>query len=201
AGEPAVSAAMVSIVGAPASGKTTLAEHLAAEMPATLLREDYAGNPFLADSCAGRAEARLPGQLYFLMSRVAQLNESHWPGNGVVVTDYGFCQDAIFAQLRLGADDLRLYERIARRVNGLVHPPEVLVLLEAPPEVLLERIARRGRDFEKTLTAAFLSEITEAYNSVVAEARCPVLRVDCHAQDLRRQDCRAELVRRIRESL
>ncbi len=192
---------MVSIVGAPASGKTTLAEHLAAEMPATLLREDYAGNPFLADSCAGRAEARLPGQLYFLMSRVAQLNESHWPGNGVVVTDYGFCQDAIFAQLRLGADDLRLYERIARRVNGLVHPPEVLVLLEAPPEVLLERIARRGRDFEKTLTAAFLSEITEAYNSVVAEARCPVLRVDCHAQDLRRQDCRAELVRRIRESL
>ena len=70
-----MSAALISIIGPPAVGKTTLAALLAAKLPAELIREDYAGNPFLADSYAGSEQARLPGQLYFLLSRVGQLRQ------------------------------------------------------------------------------------------------------------------------------
>ena len=98
-----MSAKLVSIIGPVASGKTLLAEKLSAELPAGLIREDYAGNPFLADSWAGQDDKLLAGQLYFLMSRVKQLALSAWPDDGTFVSDYGFCQDRIFAEIRLCA--------------------------------------------------------------------------------------------------
>ena len=196
-----MSARLISVIGPPAVGKTTLAEQLALELPAELIREDYAGNPFLAESYAGDERARLPGQLYFLISRVGQLSRLCWPDSGLRVSDYGFCQDRIFARVRLAADELRLYDRVARRVEGLVCAPDVLVHLDACERTLLGRIARRGRSFERVMDAAFLSAMREAYNEAAAGARCPVIHVDCDAVDLSNDSARAEVVRRIRQEL
>ncbi len=192
---------MISIVGPPAAGKTTLAEAMARLLPAELIREDYKGNPFLADSYGGQSQSLLPGQLYFLMSRVGQLSAASWPHAGLAVSDYGFLQDRIFACARLGSDDLRLYDRIARRVEGLVRPPDVLIHLEAPEQVLLERIAARGRKFESSMTAEFLSALKNAYNEAVAGAKCPVIRVDCQAVDLRQPPAVEGVTAQVRKAL
>lgn len=194
-------AKLISIIGPPASGKTTLAEALVAELPATLIREDYAGNPFLAESYLGRSEARLPGQLYFLVSRVGQLASSNWPGAGLYVSDYGFCQDRIYARARLSADDFRLYDRVARRLEGLVRPADLLLALDAAEATLLERIARRGREFERVMDQEFLASMRAAYNEASRRASCPVIRLDCDEIDLRDPARRAPVVWQIGEAL
>lgn len=196
-----MSARLISLIGAPAAGKTTLAQRLSEELAAGLILEDYAGNPFLAESYAGKAQAKLPGQLYFLMSRVGQLSRLSWPAEGLVVSDYAFCQDRIFARLGLEGSDLRTYEKLARRVDGLVHEPDMVVFLAADASTLLRRIAHRGRGFEQALTGGFLETIQRAYEEAVAELTCPVIRVDCGRTDLRQGDERAALIEEIRRRL
>ena len=196
-----MSAKLISVIGPPAVGKTTLAELLAEELPAELVREDYAGNPFLAESYAGSPEARLPAQLHYLMGRVTQLAASTWPQAGVMVSDYGFCQDRIFAEARLGPDDLRLYDRVARRVSGLVHAPEMIVHLDASEATLLQRIADRARAFERAINTEFLAAMRAAYNAPAAAEACAIIRVDCDRQDVRSAAVRAALLADIREKL
>ena len=65
---------------------------LAGEMGAKIVYEDFEGNPFLAASYTGEVDAALPSQIFYLMSRVTQLSQWTWPHEGLVVTDYGFCQ-------------------------------------------------------------------------------------------------------------
>ena len=194
-------APLLSIIGLPASGKTTLAELLAMELPARLVREDYEGNPFLAESYAGADEMRLPAQVFYLLSRVSQLSAGHWPGRGTFVGDYGFCQDRVYASLRLSPEDFATYEVLHARVAPLVHPPKAMVYLDAEPAALLERIAVRGRSFEKAITADFLSAMRDAYNDLVKAAECPVFTVRCDEVDLRNHRPRAELIKRIRTVL
>ena len=182
-------------------GKTTLAGHLAAEMGGRLICEDFEGNPFLADSYLGVRDACLPAQLFFLLSRVKQLSLGNWPAEGLAVSDYGFCQDRIYAAAKLTEDEMALYDRVARRVEGLVCPPNVIVHLDAPEPVLRSRIVARGREYEKAMTPEFLEEMRMAYNDIDRSARCPVIRVDADAADVRDANARNELIARIRGEL
>jgi deoxyadenosine/deoxycytidine kinase len=195
-----VTCALVSIIGPPAAGKTTLAEHLAAELPAELIREDYAGNPFLLEAYSGVAGARLPSQLYFLMSRVGQLSLLGWPESGLRVSDYGFCQDRLFARATLSAEDWPVYERAADRLGRLVKPPHVLIHLDADEATLLARMAASARAHERFIAADFLSALRRSYTEAAQQADCPVLRVD-GAMDLRQPARRAPLIEQIHSAL
>lgn len=194
-------ARLISILGPPAVGKTTFAAALAAELPAGLIREDFAGNPFLAESFTGRADLLLPSQLYFLFSRVRQLFGRSWPESGRFVSDYGFCQDRIFAEAKLSPADLRRYEDIAELVEGLVHPPDVIIHLDADVDELRRRIAARGRDFERAMDEGFLARMRAAYDRVEVPEGCRRVRVDCRRRDLRDPAERQHLVERIRRLL
>lgn len=193
-----MSAKLISIIGPPAAGKTTLARLLAEELPARLIREDYAGNPFLAESYVGDERARLPAQLYFLTSRVGQLSAAAWPEGGVRVSDYGYCQDALFARLRLSEEEHELYRGVAERLDRLVHPPDVLVLLDVPADELRGRIGRRGRDYEKVMTAEFLANMRTGCQRAADQAAGPVVRIDGTAVDFRREPARSRVVQQIR---
>jgi len=196
-----VAAALISLIGPPASGKTTTAEFLARGLDGRLILEDYAGNPFLSEFYLGRAELALPAQLYFLYSRLGQLKLGTWPETGLVVSDYGFCQDAIYAHHNLRGEDLDVYRRLASATQGVVKPPDVLVHLDGAEATLLERIARRGRGYESAFTAAFLGHMRRAYHRAAAAASCPVISVDVERVDLREPAAREELLRRTREVL
>jgi deoxyguanosine kinase len=196
-----VGAALVSIIGPPAVGKTTAAEWLAEALPAVLVREDYAGNPFLSDSYLGRIEFRLPAQLYFLFSRVSQLDRRRWPAQALVVSDYGYCQDAVYAERNLAAEDLAVYRRLAGAADDAVKRPDVLIHLDGEEGTLLRRIALRGRQYERTFSAEFLGSMREAYRRLVERADCPVLAVDIDREDLLDSAARAALLGRVREAL
>jgi deoxyadenosine/deoxycytidine kinase len=192
---------LVSIIGPPASGKTTLAERLAEALPAELVREDYAGNPFLADSYVGSPSMRLCGQLYFLMSRVRQLARGAFRRGALAVSDYAFRQDAVYAELRLDAADLAVYRVIASRVGDMVQPPRLIVHLDAGEDALLARIAARGRAYETAMTRRFLAEMRGVYAGVCAKATCPVVTIDTESTDLRDEACRGRVVQMVREQL
>ncbi len=166
-----------------------------------MVREDYAGNPFLADGYGGVAQARLPSQLYFLISRVGQLSLLGWPEQGVRVTDYGFCQDRIFARATLSQADWATYEHTAARLGRLVKPPNVLIHLDADEAALLSRIAVRGRAHEQFFTAEFLSALRQAYAQAADQVGCAVLRVDTVAADLRAAAACIPLVAQVRSAL
>ncbi len=194
-------ARLVSIIGPPASGKTTLAEWLAQALPARLLREDYAGNPFLEAYYLGDESLALPAQLYFLFSRAGQLSRRRWPDSGWVVSDYGFCQDAVYAARNLTGSDAETYARLALQAGRAVHPPELVLHLDAGPELLLERISLRARRHEMGFTGEFLNELRRAYAEVAAALPCAVETIPVDRRDLRQPAVRDRLLERLREAL
>ncbi|HHH75511.1 MAG TPA: hypothetical protein ENL03_00635, partial [Phycisphaerae bacterium] len=196
------SARLVSIIGPPAAGKTTLAEGLAGELDADVLYEDYQGNPFIADSYLGLSAADLPCQLYFLLSRAKQLATAAWPTDGIVVADYGFCQDAIYAGTFLAGSDMQAYNHSASRIATLLKRPDLLISLDCPEQVLLDRIARRGRGYEKAMTREFISQMRQAYRNLdlAAEARC-VMKIDCEAMDFRQALAIQDVAGRVKRML
>lgn len=196
-----MSAKLISIIGPIGVGKTTLAEALAAELPAETIYEDYASNPFLADSYTGCDELLLPSQLFFLNSRAAQMNRVAWPTEGLYVSDYGFCQDPLFARAKLTGEDLRTYEFVLSRLSKLIHPPAVIVHLDAAVDTLWERICKRGRKFEEAFSREFLETMRAGHYTIELPEGCELLRVDCDAVDLRQPASRAELIEQIRGKL
>ena len=196
-----MSAKLISVMGPVAVGKTTLAEVIARRLNAELVLEDFVGNPFLAESYGGFDELTLPSQLYFLLSRVKQLGDWTWPAEGLVVTDYGFCQDRIFATIKLEDDDRLFYEHICRQIEFLVHQPAVLVHLDAPVDVLVERIKARGRGFELEMERDFLEQLRQDHFDAPAPDRCEIIRVDTSQQDIRSQAVQDDIIEQIRKGL
>jgi len=196
-----VSASLISLVGPPGSGKTTIAGWLAEALGAQLVLEDYAGNPFLADSYAGRGDLRLAGQTWFLLSRVSQLQRSRFQDGRPIVADHAFLQDHVYAAIWLAGEELAAYEYLAGQVTALVQRPAVLIHLDGPVELLIKRIARRGRPHEKYFTEEFLRRLHSDYDSALADAGAPVIRVDIAERDMARPEQRRWLLNELSPKL
>ncbi len=196
-----MSAKLLSIIGPVAVGKTTLAESLSLLLPARILREDYEGNPFLAKSFRDDEALFLPSQLYFLFTRVKQLAADAWPAEGLVVADYGFCQDQLYARIKLRGSDLDMYQNIRRQVEPLVTPPSVVIHLDAPVEMLQQRIRKRGRGFESAYSAEYLTQLRQAQYDVVLPEGCRKIFIDCETVDLLDAKQREKIVAQIREAM
>ena len=169
-------------------GKTTLAENLASELKAELIREEYDQNPFLADQVMGKTEASLPCELFFLFSRTRQLHRDRIKAHPVVVCDYVFHKNRIFAQMNLDRLEYAAYRRLEQAVEPYITPPNVVFYLYDDIEMCLDRIARRGRVFEKTISADRLQRLHEAYEMLFCDwQQCPVIRIDVGHYDSRRR--------------
>jgi deoxyguanosine kinase len=149
-------------------GKTALAERLAERLDARIVREDTE-NPFLADFYADRPGAALQAQLFYLLNRHRQqvaLRQTDLFSH-TTICDYLFDKDRIFAYLNLDDNELFIYQRLYELLARDVAPPDLVIYLQAPTDVLRRRLHARRSDPD---LAAFepdpdyLRELNEAYH-------------------------------------
>jgi deoxyguanosine kinase len=148
-------------------GKTSLARRLAESFDAELLLEAPEENPFLERFYQDPRGAALPTQLFFLMQRVRQL-EALRQGDifkPVRVADFLVEKDQLFAQVTLDDAEHGLYEQVYGQLTLDAPKPDLVIYLQAPVEVLMERVARRGRSYERLMDSAYLHRLSEAYAS------------------------------------
>jgi deoxyguanosine kinase len=148
-------------------GKTRLAERLAAKLEATTVLEDTE-NPFLSDFYADRPGSALQAQLFYLLNRHRQLTGKRQADLFLQTTicDYVFDKDKIFAYLNLDDNELFIYQRLFDLLARDVPPPDLVVYLQAPTELLMERLRKRERDPEIDLplpAEEYVRELNEAY--------------------------------------
>jgi deoxyguanosine kinase len=148
-------------------GKTRLAERLAAKLEATTILEDTE-NPFLADFYADRPGSALQAQLFYLLNRHRQLTSKRQADLFLQTTicDYVFDKDKIFAYLNLDDNELFIYQRLFDLLARDVPPPDLVVYLQAPTELLMERLRKAARDPESELplpAEEYVRELNEAY--------------------------------------
>jgi len=146
-------------------GKTSLAKRLATTLGAELILEQAETNPFLERFYRDPAGAALPAQLHFLFQRVQQLSSLRQEDlfAAVRVSDYLLEKDRLFARVILDDSEYALYEQIYSRVVIDPPRPDLVIYLQAPVDVLLERIGRRGIKAEQLIERAYLEKLNEAY--------------------------------------
>jgi len=171
----------VAVEGPIGVGKTTLARRLAAAMGCETLLERPEDNPFLVRFYESPKRYALPTQLFFLMQRARQLQdlrERHGDAP-VVVSDYLIEKDALFAELTLEPDEFRLYEQVYESSVTSAPQPDLVIYLQAPVDVLLQRIRRRGAGYEKQIERGYLQTLVEAYARFFHDFRnAPLLTVN-----------------------
>jgi deoxyadenosine/deoxycytidine kinase len=162
-------------------GKTSLCRVLRDAWGARLVLEPAETNPFLEPFYDDPVRYALPVQLFYLMNRWRQQATIRQGDlfTEVVVSDYLFEKDRMFAEKTLGPEELEIYERFAGVLGPQAPRPDLVVFLDAPTPVLLERIARRAAPGEHHIGAAYLDDLRERYERLWARfAACPVLRID-----------------------
>jgi deoxyadenosine/deoxycytidine kinase len=156
----------IAVEGPIGAGKSTLAEILATQLQARIIRESPEQNPFLGDFYKDRRRHAMSAQLFFLLQRYGQqgeLAQDDLFSRGGVVSDYLFAKDRLFASLNLSDDELALYDRIYQMLKPRTVVPDLVVYLQARTDVLLERIRKRGRPEEKPIRAEYVEEVARAY--------------------------------------
>ena len=158
----------IAIEGPTGVGKSALAERLATRLDATLGLEDL-DNPFLADFYAERPGAALQAQLFFLLSRHRQESALKQADlfSQQTVCDYLFDKDKIYAFLNLDDNELFIYQRLYDLLSRDIVPPDLVIYLQAPTDVLLKRTREPSGDGEAERIvpdAVYLQELNEAYH-------------------------------------
>lgn len=145
-------------------GKTSLARRLAEKLGIEGLLEVPEENPFLARFYEDRRAYALPTQLFFLFQRLrllAGLSQTDFLRGGLVA-DFLWAKDRVFARITLDDDEWRLYEQIANGIAFQPRIPDLVIFLQAPVDVLMERIRRRDRSYER-IDREYLAQLGEAY--------------------------------------
>jgi deoxyadenosine/deoxycytidine kinase len=156
----------IAVEGPVGSGKTVLAQTLAERLGARLVAEAAEENPFLRGFYADRKKHAFQAQLFFLLSRFQQQQALFQQDlfSQATIADYLFAKDRIFAALTLSPDELSLYERVYELLGPRTIRPDLVVYLQARTDVLLARIKKRGRDFERSIDATYLDQLAKAYS-------------------------------------
>ena len=146
-------------------GKTTLAKKIASSIGAALMLEQSSDNPFLERFYKSPEQYALQTQLYFLFQRVRQLSELRQGDlfTPLRIADFMLDKDPLFARITLDDDELVLYEQVYQRLALEVPAPDLVIYLQAPSEVLVSRIRKRGVLFERNMERDYLEQITASY--------------------------------------
>src|SRR5260370_1789517 len=146
-------------------GKSTLAKILAEPLHARRVY-DCEDNPFLADFYKEKPGSALRTQMYFLMERQRRLREAlAVEAPGPVISDFLMEKDRIFANLNLDDEELKLYERYYESLAAELPAPDLVIYLQAKPEVLRARIAKKASREETQISLAYIEEVARTYDT------------------------------------
>jgi len=157
---------LVAIEGPIGVGKTTLAKRLAQTFNRQTLLEEAEHNPFLERFYKNPKQFALATQLFFLFQRARQIEDIRQgdlfaPAR---VSDFLIAKDRLFAKLNLDSDEFALYEKVYSQLALDAPVPDLVIYLQAPTDVLMQRVRQRGIDYEQIIESGYLDKINAAYS-------------------------------------
>jgi len=177
----------IAIEGAIGAGKTTLANMLSKTYNAKLVLEVDEENPFIDKFYEDRETFAFQTQVFFLLNRYNQYRDLAQTDmfNSVVITDYLFQRDMIFAELNLKGNEFHLYQQLYQLIQIQIPKPDLVIFLQADTETLYGRIEKRGREYEQIMEYNYLEEVNRAFNNFFFYyAETPLLVVNTNGIDV-----------------
>jgi len=155
----------IAIEGPIGVGKTSLAELLSKELGARLVLEDFEDNPFLPDFYNDPERFGFQTQLFFLLQRYRQQQDLRQVDmfQKLLITDYMFVKDRLFASLNLGDKEMHLYDTVASLLERNIIKPDLVIYLQADTDVLMKNIEKRGRNMERNVTWEYIDALNQVY--------------------------------------
>jgi len=170
---------LVSITGIIGVGKTTLVQKLAESLGGEMALEPYDTNPYLPDVYAGNQDLALHSQLYFLTERAKQLSCDTLKAGEVVISDYFFDKEIIYAKTTLDESQFEIYEPIYLVYGDKIAWPVLIIYLKDTAVNCLRRIRLRDRPYERQINVELLENLNERYEKLLADWKgCPVITID-----------------------
>ncbi|MHA7814966.1 MAG: deoxynucleoside kinase [Pseudohaliea sp.] len=177
----------IAVEGPIGVGKTTLARRLADTFNYQVMLEDAEDNPFLERFYQNRKQAALATQLFFLFQRAQKIQDLRQSDifQPVRVADFLIDKDPLFARINLDPDEYQLYEKVYRQLTIDAPVPDLVIYLQASPDVLLSRIEQRGIAHERNIDRGYLERLNEVYSEFfLYYDGAPLLIVNASAIDL-----------------
>ncbi len=155
----------IAIEGPIGVGKTSLAELLSKELGARLVLEDFEDNPFLPDFYNDPERFGFQTQLFFLLQRYRQQQDLRQVDmfQKLLITDYMFVKDRLFASLNLDNKEMHLYDTVASLLERNIIKPDLVIYLQADTDVLMKNIEKRGRNMERDVTWEYIDALSQVY--------------------------------------
>lgn len=176
----------IAIEGVIGVGKTTLVTLLAREYNAKAILEDVDGNPFLHAFYEDPERYAFPTQIFFLLSRYKELQNltNRELFTKRIVADYIFDKDKIFAYINLEKRERILYDKIHNLLHKDIVTPNFIIYLQANLDTIMERIQKRGRNYERSISEEYIKLLIQSYNEYFFHFnKCPVLIVNANEVD------------------
>ena len=199
--KPTIEPRFIAVEGAIGAGKTSLVNLLGENYGARLILEETESNPFISKFYEDKEAYSFQTQIFFLLSRYNQYMQLAQRDlfNSVVVIDYLFQRDKVFARLNLEDHEYNLYEQIFNLIDAKTPKPDLVIYLQANTEVLQERVAKRGRDYEAFMDPDYLDSVNKAFNNFFFYySETPLLVINTNEIDFVEKKCDLdELIKKI----
>jgi len=156
----------ISIEGTIGVGKTSLANLISNKLKAKLILEKFEENPFLKDFYNNQNRYAFQTQLFFLLSRYSQHQDLKQVDifSKIIISDYMFIKDRLFACLNLNDKEMILYDSIAKILEKDIVYPDLAIFLQADTDRLMDNIKKRGREYERAIDADYIDSLNQVYN-------------------------------------
>ena len=156
----------IGIEGSLGVGKTSLAAMLAEKISGQTLLERTEENPFLVKFYQNPKKYRFQTQIFFLLHRYQQASEIRQIGlfKRSIISDYLFDKDRVFARANLDDNEFWLYDQLFRLLKQRISPPDLVIFLQATTDVLMKRIRKRDKEYERSISYRYLEEINQSLN-------------------------------------